>query len=141
LLQFAPTKDEITTIQTVDIKPILDASNSKRDVIERSVCRLFGVHPVLCGYSDAAVLGNTQAIANASLELNKVANPFQRLMTDAFRQLYPNVEWEIFIYIKKNTIPTISNVKAFSPTFSNTIFYLLFFLNSILRVPLSTTKK
>jgi len=99
LLQFAPTKDEITTIQTVDIKPILDASNSKRDVIERSVCRLFGVNPVLCGYSDAAVLGNTQAIANASLELTKVANPYQRLMTDAFKQLYPNMEWEISEYM------------------------------------------
>ena len=99
LLQFAPTKDEITTIQTVDIKPILDASNSKRDVIERSVCRLFGVNPVLCGYSDAAVLGNTQAIANASLELTRVANPYQRLITDAFKQLYPNMEWEISEYM------------------------------------------
>lgn len=99
LLQFAPTKDEITTIQSVDVKSVLEASNNKRDVIERSVCRLFGVHPVLCGYSDAAVLGNTQAIANASLELTKVANPFQRLMTDAFKMLYPEMDWSISEYM------------------------------------------
>ena len=99
LLQFAPTKDEIPTIQTIDIKSVLESSNTKRDIIERSVCRLFGVHPVLCGYSDASVLGNTQAIANASLELTRVANPYQRLMSDAFRQLYPNMEWEISEYI------------------------------------------
>ena len=99
LLQFAPTKDEVPTMQTIDIKSVLDASNTKRDVIERSVCRLFGVHPVLCGYSDAAVLGNTQAIANASLELTKVANPYQRLMTDAFTQLYPDMDWSISEYM------------------------------------------
>jgi hypothetical protein len=99
LLQFAPTKDEVPTMQTIDIKSVLDASNTKRDVIERSVCRLFGVHPVLCGYSDASVLGNTQAIANASLELTKVANPFQRLMADAFTQLYPNMDWTISEYM------------------------------------------
>lgn len=99
LLQFAPNKDEITTIQSVDVKSVLESSNTKRDVIERSVCRLFGVHPVLCGYSDAAVLGNTQAIANASLELTKVANPYQRLMSDAFKMLYPSMDWTISEYM------------------------------------------
>ena len=99
LLQFAKTKDEATIISTFDAKPILEASNGKRDIVERSVCRLFGVHPVLLGYSDAAVLGNTQALANASLELNKVANPYQRMFSEAFKLLFPSMDWTISEYM------------------------------------------
>ena len=104
MLQFAKTADERTTIETLDIKSILEASNSKRDLIERAVCRLMGVHPVLLGYSDAAVLGNTQALANASLELNKVVNPYQRMITEAFEMLYPNMDWSISEYMPINYI-------------------------------------
>lgn len=98
LVQFAKTKDEVPVLQQYDSKSILEASNSKRDVIGRAVCHLFGTHPVLMGFSDAAVLGNTQAIANASEELNKLVNPLQRMLTYAFKQLYPNNEWNISEY-------------------------------------------
>ena len=104
-LTFARTKEEIPTIQTLDVKSILESSNSKRDIIDRSVCRLFGVHPVLLGYSDAAVLGNTQALSNASLELNKVVNSKQRMLTDAFKRLYPAMDWTISEYMPINYIP------------------------------------
>lgn len=104
MLQFAKTADERTTIETIDIKSILDASNSKKDLIERSVARLIGVHPVLLGYSDAAVLGNTQALANASIELNKVVNPLQRMITDAFGMLYPKMDWGISEYTPINYV-------------------------------------
>lgn len=103
-LNFAKTKDEVPVVQQFDTKSILDASNSKRDVIERSVCRLFGVHPVLVGYSDAAVLGNTQAISNASLELTKVANRYQKMITQAFKMMFPTMEWNLSEYMPINYI-------------------------------------
>lgn len=103
-LNFAKTKDEVPVVQQFDTKSILDASNSKRDVIERSVCRLFGVHPVLVGYSDAAVLGNTQAISNASLELAKVANRYQKMITQAFKMMFPTMEWNLSEYMPINYI-------------------------------------
>jgi hypothetical protein len=104
MLQFAKTKDEATTISTLDVKSILESSNTKRDVIERSVSRWFGVHPVLLGFSDAAVLGNTQALSNASLELNKVANHYQRMLSEAFKMLYPEMDWTISEYMPINYI-------------------------------------
>jgi hypothetical protein len=99
MLTFAATKEGAPVVQQFDSKSILEASNSKRDVIERAVCRLFGMHPVLLGYSDAAVLGNTQALANASLEANKVVNPLQRLITDAFKKIWPTMDWTISEYM------------------------------------------
>ena len=98
LVQFAKSKEEVPVLQQYDAKSILESSNSKRDTIGRAVCHLFGVHPVLVGYSDAAVLGNTQAISNASEELNKLVNPLQRMLTNAFKQLFPNNEWNISEY-------------------------------------------
>ena len=98
MLNFAKTKEEVPVLQTLDIKSILDSSNAKRDVIDRAVCRLFGVHPVLLGYSDASVLGNTQSMANASLELNRVVNSAQRMITEAFEKLYPLGDWTISEY-------------------------------------------
>lgn len=103
-LYFAKTKDEVPNVQQFDTKSILEASNNKRDVIERSVCRLFGVHPVLLGYSDAAVLGNTQALSNASIELNKVAQKYKELLTGAFIKLYPKMVWNINDYMPVNYI-------------------------------------
>lgn len=102
----APTKDEIPSLQTFDAKAIIDASNSKRDAIERSVCRLFGVHPVLIGHSDAAVLGNQQAMANASLQLNLYVNPLQRLIERSLKECFPAVDTAITQFKPINYIPT-----------------------------------
>ena len=97
MLNFAKTKEEVPVLQTLDIKSILDSSNAKRDVIDRAVCRLFGVHPVLLGYADASVLGNTQSMANASLELNRVVNSAQRMISEAFGKLFDG-DWTISEY-------------------------------------------
>lgn len=97
MLNFAKSKDEVPVLQQFDVKGVLDSSNAKRDVIDRAVCRLFGIHPVLVGYADASILGNTQSMANASLELNRVVNPVQRMITEAFETLYEG-DWTISEY-------------------------------------------
>lgn len=105
MLAFAPTKDEIPNLQQLDLKSTLEGTNSKRDILGRSVCRLFGVHPVLIGYEDAAALGNSQSLSNASAELNRVVNPMQRIITEAFAALFPGYDWTISEYMPINYIP------------------------------------
>lgn len=102
----AKTKDEIPSLQSFDVKAILDSSNAKREVIDRAVCRLFGVHPVLVGFSDAAVLGNTQSIANASLELANNVKPIQRLIEQTFKNLFPDFSLEIKEFKPITYVPT-----------------------------------
>jgi hypothetical protein len=94
-VNFAPTKEQVPVLQTFDAKAMYEASTSKREFIERAVCRLFGVHPVLLGYSEAAVLGNDKALQNAAMELNKLVNPLQRLITDTMSSIYPTMNWTI----------------------------------------------
>jgi len=106
MLVHAPTKDQIPNLQQLDLKSTLEGTNTKREVVGRAVCLLFGTHPVLLGYSDAAVLGNQQALANAAAELNKVVNPMQRLLTEAFEQLFPGNDWTISEYKAINHIPS-----------------------------------
>lgn len=101
----APTKDQIPSLQAFDAKAILDGANTKRDIIERAVCRSFGVHPVLVGYSDAAILGNTQSIANASLELSNNVNSLQRLIERTYKTVFPDLEWKLTTFKPVNYIP------------------------------------
>lgn len=101
----AKTKDEIPTLQTFDSKAILDASNSKREVVDRAVCRDFGVHPVLVGFSDAAILGNTQSIANASMELNNNVNSLQRMVERNMKLVYPLMDWGLTRFMPVTYIP------------------------------------
>lgn len=109
----AATRDEVPVLQTFDAQALVDASNNKRDIIDRAVCRLFGIHPVLLGFDDAQVLGNTQAIANASLELNTIVNPMQRMITDAFTKLFPKLDWTItqftpITYVDASLLPYLT---------------------------------
>jgi len=90
-----------------DPKPILEASNTKRDIIERAVCRLWGVHPVLLGYAEAAVLGNDKAISEAMTMLRNTVNPTQRLITQMFTSLYGSAyDWTISEFGVKINIPS-----------------------------------
>jgi len=94
----AASKDEVPTLENFDTKAIMEASNSKRDLIDRAVCRLFGIHPALMGFADAQILGNTQSMANASLELNKTVDQLQRILEGAFKSLIPDKDWKITEY-------------------------------------------
>lgn len=86
---------EAPKLEKYDAKAILEASDAKRETIAREVCRLFGVHPILVGFSDAAVLGNTQALANVISEFNNYVNPIQRMITSAMKVVFPLQDWTI----------------------------------------------
>jgi hypothetical protein len=88
LTNFVEQPEQAPIFTGNDPKPILDASNTKREVIERAVARLFGVHPVLLGYSEASVLGNDKALAQAKEMLKDTVAPVQRLITEMFETLY-----------------------------------------------------
>ena len=88
MTHYTKTKDQAPIYTANDPKPILEASNAKRDIIERAVCRLWGVQPVLIGYSEASILGNDKAISQAVDMLTKTVNPVQRLITDSLKKIY-----------------------------------------------------
>jgi hypothetical protein len=101
----ARTKDEVPVLQTFDAKAIIEASNTKRDLIDRAQSRLFGVHPMLLGFADPAGLGNQQAMANASNELNNDVLSDQQLITEIFAMVYPNINWDISTFRPIQFIP------------------------------------
>jgi len=93
---FVETNEQIPVYAGADPKPILEASNSKRDIIERAVCRLWGVHPVLMGYAEPSVLGNDKAIEQAKSDLRDTVNPIQRMITEAMTAMYgESNDWTI----------------------------------------------
>lgn len=85
---WAHSKEEVPVLQTYDAKSIIDASNTKRDAINRDVCRLFKVHPVLIGFADAAVLGNQQSMSNAQKLLIDTVNSLQRFITESLTTVF-----------------------------------------------------
>lgn len=91
----AKAGDQAPSLETYDAKSIIDASNAKRDQIERTVARLFHLHPVLLGFADAAILGNMQAIANAAFETIKDVDDVQTLIEANFKKIWPTIVWKI----------------------------------------------
>jgi len=114
-----------------DPKPILEASNTKRDIIERAVCRLWSVHPVLLGYAEAAVLGNDKAISEAMTMLRNSVNPTQRLITQMFTSLYGNTyDWTISEFGVKINIPSegdkiLATLNSLSPLLATKLIDLI----------------
>lgn len=106
LVMKARSKDQVPDLKPFDAKVIIDASNSKREIIDRSVSRLFGVNPVLIGFADAQVLGNQQAMANASSELAKSVVADQLMVTEAMKTLFKDVkDWSITQYRPIQYVP------------------------------------
>jgi hypothetical protein len=92
---WASNKDEVPVLQSFDAKGVLDASNAKRDLINREVCRLLKVPPVLVGFSEATILGNQLALANAQKVLIDTVNPMQRFITDSLKTVFPAMDFTI----------------------------------------------
>lgn len=82
------TKEEAPVLETFNIEKIVTGSIEKRDDINRQICRLFGLHPVLLGYTDPTVLGNQQALANASEQAAQDVEGEQALIKEAFSDLF-----------------------------------------------------
>ncbi len=112
MLNFVKTADQVPVYTSVDPKPILEASNAKRDIIERAVCRLFGVHPVLIGYSEASILGNDKALAQAVEALSQSVKINQDLLEEAFTKMFPQMDWKISritsSYIETSLLPDMT---------------------------------
>jgi len=92
---WASNKDEVPVLQSFDAKGVMDASNAKRDLINREVCRLLKVPPVLVGFSEATILGNQLALANAQKVLIDTVNPMQRFITDSLKTVFPAMDFTI----------------------------------------------
>lgn len=91
---WAHNKEEVPVLQTFDAKAIIDAGNTKRDAINRDVCRLFKVPPVLVGFSEATVLGNQQALSNSQKMLIDTVNSYQRFISESINEVFVG-DWTI----------------------------------------------
>jgi hypothetical protein len=131
LVNFAEMAEQAPIFSGNDPKPILEASNSKRDIIERAVCRLWGVHPVLLGYAEAAVLGNDNAIKQAMAMLRQTVNPVQRLITQAFRNMFgAQIDWTISEFGVEVNIPNegdkiLGTLNTLSPLLATKVIDLI----------------
>jgi hypothetical protein len=131
LVNFAEMAEQAPIFSGNDPKPILEASNSKRDIIERAVCRLWGVHPVLLGYAEAAVLGNDNAIKQAMAMLRQTVNPVQRLITQAFRNMFGGqIDWTISEFGVEVNIPNegdkiLGTLNTLSPLLATKVIDLI----------------
>ena len=83
---------------------VMDSSITFRDAIGRDAIRLFDVNPVLCGYSDAAILGNQQALSNASMELVNSVEGEQNDIEEDFTILFGGT-WQLTKFMPISFIP------------------------------------
>lgn len=91
----ASTKDGLPQVTQFPLSEQLDGVENATERVSRKVCRLFSCPPVLVGFDVAAILGNTQAIANGIKILNANVLPDQNLITRAFKMIWPVPDWTI----------------------------------------------
>jgi hypothetical protein len=80
---------ESVTVDTLDIAPVLNATDDMRDKVSRSVCRHFSVPPVLIGMEVSAVLGNQQALVNSMKIFIETVSQRQEMIERVMKVLYP----------------------------------------------------
>lgn len=89
------TPEQKPQIDSINVKGVIESSILKRDSIDRINCRSFSVHPVLLGFDDGSVLGNQQALANASNELCNDVKSIQSMIERTFELVWPGNKWTI----------------------------------------------
>lgn len=98
-------KDEAPQVQTLALDKIIGGSIDKRVHIDKNVSMLWGVNPVLLGHDSAAILGNQQAMANASAELTRSVQDIQDMISEFFAELYPDMDTSISRFMPFQYIP------------------------------------
>lgn len=91
----ASTKEGLPQVTQFPLSEQLDGVENATERVSRKVCRLFSCPPVLVGFDVAAILGNTQAIANGIKILNANVLPDQNLISQAFKKIWPVPDWTI----------------------------------------------
>lgn len=99
------TQEEAPKIETLSLEKIINGASEKRTHIDKNVSMLWGVQPVLLGFDAAAMLGNQQAMANASSELTRGVQDIQDLISEIFAELYPGMDTSISRFTPYQYIP------------------------------------
>jgi hypothetical protein len=85
-------RPEVTTLNAA---VLLNGTNEIRKNISAAVARHFGVPPVILGQDVAAILGNTQALANSIKLFIETISGLQRMIERLFSDLIPGANWAI----------------------------------------------
>lgn len=99
------TQEEAPKIETLSLEKIINGASEKRTHIDKNVSMLWGVQPVLLGFDAAAMLGNQQAMANASSELTRSVQDIQDMISEMFAELYPDMDTSISRFTPYQYIP------------------------------------
>ncbi len=95
LVMAAETKEQVPTLQQLDVAQILTGLEKITDRIGRKVCRLFEIPPVLAGFEDASILGSNQTFKNALVSLQHSVKIDQQILINALSAIYPDINFEI----------------------------------------------
>lgn len=91
----AETKEQIPSLQQMNVGKILEGLEKITDRIGRKVCRLFETPPVLAGYEDASILGSNQTFKNALIGLQHSTIKDQELIIESLNEIFPDKDFSI----------------------------------------------
>ncbi|MDO7888201.1 hypothetical protein [Hymenobacter cheonanensis] len=92
---FVETKEELPDVKFFNQGPNSKGLTDATARLEGRVYRRFGVPPVLCGVSEAGLLGNNQQIVNSIQLFSLVVNPARELCVGPLRHLYPHFDFTV----------------------------------------------
>jgi len=95
LVNVVETKEELPQIDFIDKGPNSKGLTDATNRIEGRVYRRFGVPPVLCGVSEAGVLGSNQQIVNSIQLFGLVVNPRRELCVEPLEKLFPVLDFTV----------------------------------------------
>lgn len=95
LVLFGKNKEEIPDLKPFNQEAVFNALEKITDRIGRKVCRLLGVTPILAGFEDSAILGNSEAFKNALISLQSSVLKDQNMISQALKKVFPEVDWTI----------------------------------------------
>ena len=88
LVNFFDQLEQKPQFDKFDTKDTSEAINKTREIIDRIVARLFDVHPVLIGFDATAILGNDNAMAQASDLLKNSVLGKQNMITQDLKKIF-----------------------------------------------------
>jgi len=83
-------------VTPLNIQHQMDATEKATDRIGRKVCRLFGVPPIIAGFSTAGKLGDNQELVNNMKLFQLTLKKKWRLKETLLKELYPSLPSEGF---------------------------------------------
>lgn len=130
LVLYAASKEEMPELQSIDVKDLVTGSIEKRESIDKTICRIFDVNPVLLHHDVQSILGQDAALRNAKGIMAESVIHYQNLIKECFEKVYPKiggreVKWDLttldpskVVLIKSENQVILDTLNSLSPLLS-----------------------